>query len=214
MFAKNSVKQTQVTSTIHRVYGRVQKLSNLYSAALKDSPALKAEFERVQSLENTAGDVFVSLSEATVGLRQVENEASQVGNKLSLLNDASARMAVALGLRKGDEIARFDGRDSLTMAQNFEALFEKAKHRSFATELKTVRKTAASTDGKLKSMTATVRQLENDVFSKVYELESALIDAKRKMVGLGMVVPKSKSVSRSGKKKVAVAVVKVDEKVQ
>jgi hypothetical protein len=214
MFATNDVKQTQVTSRINKVYGRVQKLSNLYSALLKESPALKDEFDAVQALENTAGDIFVSLVEATARMRQLESDASGVGNKMSLLNDASAQMAVALGLRKGDEIARFDGRDALSMAQNFEALFEKAKHRSLAVELKTARKTAANTNEKLKSTAAAVRQLENEVFSKVYELESALIDAKRKMVFLGMAVPKGKTASRVGKKKVAAAVVKVDEKVQ
>jgi hypothetical protein len=199
----NRVVSRFKSSNLLRSYARVQKLSNLYSAALNAQPALKDEFKRVQALENKAADGYVGLAQVVESVRSNQQTQNTALAKLAKLNAASVDLTLALGLRKGTELLRFDSRDEVTLAQNLEVLFERTGHKSLTRELKLARTDVTKAASTEPALTNKLEQLQTQLSNAVFELESGVFEAKRKLALLNVELPKQRVTPRKQKNKEA-----------
>jgi hypothetical protein len=187
----NQVVNRFKSNNLLRSYARVQKLSNHYSAALNAQPALKDDFKRVQGLENKAADFYVAVTQVGDAVKANKQNVAAGVAELAALNSVCVKLSTVLGLRKGTELLRFDSLDQVTLAHNLEALFERTGHKSVAKELKRARAQVTFVQSNGPALNGKLEQLQTQLNNSVFELESAVFEAKRKLALLNVALPKA-----------------------
>jgi hypothetical protein len=123
-----------ITFAEMKLYTSAKALAGLISGVLfkSDAPDAVASYGQIQTLEEVARHSWARVDELVLAVQAVKQPTISVTRALRDFNTASAKLAVVMGMREGQEILDFDRNDEVALSRNLEKMFRDKNHNELA----------------------------------------------------------------------------------
>jgi hypothetical protein len=189
-----------ITFAEMKLYTTAKALAGLISGVLfkSDAPDAVASYGQIQTLEEVARHSWARVDELVLAVEAVKHPTISVTRALRDFNTASAKLAVVMGMREGQEILDFDRNDEVALSRNLEKMFHDKNHHELAASQVKVRNQYLEMHGQSVELKAKLGALGDLLRVDIAKLKAA--------VSMGMVaiknnnLPMPRAVKKDGSK--------------